>query len=145
MTDVSVVSEVLKNSNLVPKTTLQMTVEDVDAALAPGPAQDALIDGLVRDVAQSLGIDPSLVEISGLRIDEGPAGGRRRSQSTSGGLEFDIVVSGPAAADSVQQLVRQINDPTSPLMTSPTAGNIDASVTPAFDFQCPRGMMRSCT
>eukprot|EP01044_Picomonas_judraskeda_P004170 COSAG03_NODE_361_length_8570_cov_39.355752_8_plen_244_part_00 len=145
MTDVSVVLEVLKNSNLVPKTTLQMAVEDVDAVLAPGPAQDALIDDLVRDVAESLGIDPSLVKIAGLRIVEGPGGGRRRSQSTSGKLAFDVVISGSTAADAVQRLVGQVNDPTSPLMTSSTAGNIDASATPVFDFECPRGTMRSCT
>jgi hypothetical protein len=143
ISDVSIVAIVLADSNVVPKTTLHMQSDNVDVVLSPGPEQDALVQNLIKDLAESLGIDPSLIEISGLRAAERSGdSGRRRSQTT-GHLAFDVVISGAAAADSVEQLVEQIADPASALMQSPTAGNIDATVAPAFAFQCPVGMRRS--
>ena len=67
LTDVAIVVAVLEDSNVVPKTSLEMGVENIDAVLEPGPTQDALVQDLIADIAASLGINPSLVQISGLR------------------------------------------------------------------------------
>jgi hypothetical protein len=143
--DVSLVAAVLEDSNVVPRTSLEMTVDNVDSVLIPGPEQNALMESLIRDIAASLGIDPSLVQISGIRAAESADDtGRRRTQTTPGSIAFDVVVNGPTAADAVVELVQQIADSSSPLMQSPTARAIDATVAPVFEFQCPAGTVKPC-
>ena len=144
LTDVSVVVAVLRDINVIPKISLELKVENMDAVLEAGPAQDALVIDLTHDVAASLSINPSVVQISGLRNADLAESGRRRSQSRAGNLAFDIVISGRTAADSLQLLVEQINDPESALMRTHAGGKIDPTVMPSFDFECPPGTMRLC-
>ena len=124
LTDVAIVVAVLEDSNVVPKTSLEMGVENIDAVLEPGPTQNALVQGLIADIAASLGIDPSLVQISGLRRatnTDSTDSGRRRSQFGTSNLAFDVVISGLAAGQSVMNLVQQINDPRERFRTATTA------------------------
>jgi hypothetical protein len=145
VSDPSVALQVLRSTNLLPQTTFQLEVDDVNAVTGPGAARDALKTNLQTDIAESLGIDISVIEVSGIRPLK--VAGRRALQTGASGanVAFDLKFILMAAATSVQHIEdikEQLLDPASALRTSSTAGRIDATVGPRFSFVCPAGLMR---
>ena len=119
---------------------MEAQVDDIELVLVPGPAQTALIDGLAQDLAGALAIDADTVEVSNIREAVGEATGRRVQSASQ--VAFDLLMSGPSAADALQSLTEQLHDPNSDLRQSPTAGRIDPTIAPTFAFVCPVGMIR---
>ena len=136
--DPALVVAALENSNVLPTTTLEIAADP--AALVDGSqAQLDFIAALKADLAASLGVDPSQLVIGGLQAAT-PSGGRRRTQSTE--ITFEVTITGDDAGATLTSLVTQMDDPTSALMTSSVAGNINPAVVPSFAFVCPVGMYR---
>ena len=104
--------------------------------------QEEFIRALIADIALSLGVDPSEISISGLQLARRRrAQAFRRTQSMQD-ITFEVTIYSSNASTALTSLVTQIADPTSPLMNTATAGNINPEVTPHFAFVCPIGMMR---
>ena len=92
---------VLSSTNLLPRTTFQLQIDDdIGTATVPGRANDALTASLRQDIALALGIDMSLLKVSGIRPLT--TAGRRTLQASSN-VAFDVEISGAAAA-SVQHM-----------------------------------------
>eukprot|EP01052_Picozoa_sp_SAG31_P000855 SAG31_NODE_26_length_32985_cov_39.054096_20_plen_1883_part_00 len=144
VTDVSVALAVLSSTNLLPRTTFQLQIDDIDTVTVPGPANDALTTNLRQDIALALSIDVSLLKVSGIRpVTRVTTAGRRALQAGSN-VAFDVEIAGAAAASvqHMENLKQQLLNPVSALRTSSTGGSIDATVTPRFSFVCPAGLMR---
>eukprot|EP01048_Picozoa_sp_COSAG05_P022800 COSAG05_NODE_4693_length_1407_cov_1.469419_1_plen_379_part_10 len=143
LSDVSVVAEVLEaGSNVVPQVTLALALDDVDpAALVEGsPEQVSLAGDLALEMSSALGLDPESVEVINIRLASQDDGRRRAQQAEE--LLFDLVIDDPNVEEVLTDLVEQIQDPTSALMTSSIVGNIDPDMAPVFSFVCPIGMYR---
>lgn len=136
LNDVSTALEVLSTSNFEPITRLELEVGDSNALL-PGPVQRAYIDALRADLAASLNVSIDLIRIANF----GPTNaGRRRLQGQA--VEFDLLITGTSASESLMELTTQLADPSSNLMSSSTAGSINPNVLPVFSFACPAGLHR---
>jgi hypothetical protein len=130
------VSEILSTSNVLPKTSVGITA-DAAALVAGSSAQDALKQMLRTDMAFALSIDPTEIDISGLKALA--ESGRRRLQSTS--VQFDFIILAPNASTILADFTAQLSSPNSKLRQSTTAGTIDASSL-SFTFECAQGLYR---
>jgi len=142
--DVSTALGVLSTTNFEAQTTLQLVVDEGSPVLVAGPAQTEFVDHLKADMAASLGVSVDMIQISNFGpVVADSSAGRRRSQASQ--ISFDVVIVGSSAAETLSELTTQLEDPTSALMTSDTAGTIDPAVAPIFGFRCPVGLYRPLT
>ena len=88
VTNVALVTEVLGSSNVLPKTSVEITA--AAAALVSSRVQDTLVASITTDMVAALGIEPNDIAISGLRAPSALADGRRRAQATA--VVFDFVI-----------------------------------------------------
>lgn len=135
-------ADVLNSTNLLPKMGLVAEVEDVDAILGDAAAEDAYMQLLIQDISVSLGLDASYVKISGLRQAGGAQVAGRRAQETANQVAFDVEIAGDVdAGASFTELQQQLENPSSTLRRSSTAGSIDPT-SGQFSFSCPIGLYR---
>jgi hypothetical protein len=117
---------------------MQMNV-DQEMLIEGSAARAAFVADLKTELAASLGLSPDEIEIAGLHTLAG--GGRRRLQA-SVPVEVDVVLIAADTGAALQELDRQLTDPTSALRTGAVTGNIDPTVRPSFVFVCPVGMVK---
>lgn len=141
ITDIAVVSDAVSSSNLLPKATLQLEVQDLNYVLGTGMHET--VAAMERDIATALELEPDLVEVSNLRqATPAPSLAGRRQLNEQGLLAFDLLVRGPSAVSAMASLLVQLQDPASALLSSPAAGDIDPAVAPVFTFVCPKGTVK---
>lgn len=139
-TNADAILETVDTTNLLPRATIEVGVDDSDAVTVPGPAQTALIDSLKADMAAALGDDPSSIDITDIRPAHAATTGRRVQLSAQ--VAFDVVITGDDAASALSNLANQLADPTSPLRNGAVTSRIDSNVAPTFSLVCPRGLYR---
>ena len=133
---IGLVAEVLSTSNVLPKTSVGITA-DAAALVAGSSAQDALKQLLRADMAFALSIDPTEIDISGLKAVA--ASGRRRLQSTS--VQFEFIILAPNASTVLADFSAQLSSADSKLRQSTTAGTMVPSSL-SFTFECAQGLYR---
>jgi hypothetical protein len=128
--------QILGSSNVQPAASLQLQVGQPWSTLSTRQ-QNELLTRLTAEMAVALGIDASEIDIAA--PVETPTGEGRRLQTTS--LALVVSVRSAEASTVLAELANQLNDPSSALMNSPTAGAIDGT-TLSVTFACPVGLHR---
>jgi predicted outer membrane repeat protein len=139
--DVSLVESIVSSSaTILPKVAVQIHV--TDSAMVAGSTEQAnLIDALTRDMSAALGVDEHVLRISNLRSVGSVGDGRRRRVQATQAAKFDLVILSNASS-VLDELTKQMADPTSALSTGSATGAINRAVSPTVDFVCPVGMIR---
>ena len=140
--DKTVIFEVLSTSdNILPSVGLDMDIdEDLLASFDTDPdAEKAWLANFIAEMAASLGVDPSEIQIS-----RDATTIRRRAQttrSTSFTVTFASASGDPTAV--LQDLETQLVDASSPLMTSSITQALNVPTEAlSYSFACREGMVR---
>jgi hypothetical protein len=112
-------------------------VASPDVLVEGSPEQQQYIDTLVRQIADSMGVNVSEINVRGLK----QAGARRRTQTVSDPVvvSLDFVVSSANPAAALLDLSEQLSNSSSPLMTSEIAPR--SGQTAEADYSCPDFMV----
>ena len=131
-----------------PKMSMQIAAST--AVLVEGSAErEQLIEALKKDLAQSLGIKPSDIVISGIREDTSETDQQRRRLAQPVSVAFDFVVTAGSSdvQSALETLKQDLVSESSPLMSGALA-QLGYNVTSQADdltvaFVCPSGKIRS--
>ena len=151
----------LGQSESIPSTSLELVASA--EVLTPGPEQDAFMNTVINDLANSLGLNPADIVISNVRAPDSSAGRRQlgdlvavverrqlqdNTSAPAGGavsVEFDFVVDAPGVdtADLMRDLTEQLADPESPLMNGAATSALNPDQVPTAELVCPAGYYRN--
>jgi hypothetical protein len=128
-------------ANVQPQATLEVVADE--SVLEPGsPEQEDFIAQLIRDLAASLGVEESEIQIDPASLRRG----RRRLEDSrralqDGAIQFDFVISSPNSAAAIAELNVQLADPESDLRNAPSTQALNPDVLPVLEFVCPDRMV----
>ena len=128
-------------ANVQPQATLEVVADE--SVLEPGsPEQEDFIAQLIRDLAASLGVEESEIQIDPASLRRG----RRRLEDSrralqDGAIQFDFVISSPNSAAAIAELNAQLADPESELRNAPSTQALNPDVLPVLEFVCPDRMV----
>ncbi len=145
--DMSVVADVIEvagnssSSNLLIQTSLRLTAIDSAASIEGTLQHRSLATMFAAELASSLGIGRSEVYVATIIAVE--SDGRRQMQTEHQDSIVAFVMVSSHSVSVLRNLQDQLNDPSSPLLNSPTTSMIDPNVKPIFSFVCQPGTIRT--
>ena len=126
-------------ASVQPSTTLQMNLSPT-VLEEDHPDRAVLTAALIRDLAASMGVDPSLIVISNIKLSTDR---RRRRLQAAVAVQFDFEIVG-GNDEQLTRLTASLADPGGPLLNGEVTslgldGGIVAGQTPQTEFVCPAG------
>ena len=138
LTDLAVVADVIggnSSTNVLVQTELRINVEPSSAS------SDS--EKLARRFKQGLAVALRVTELAFNVIGVSMDGVRRLRRTQVSQAVVTFTIDHANAATILHELIQQLNDPTSTLLTSSDTGIIEHAQVPVFAFVCPPAMIRA--